>query len=104
MFSRNNLLRLPALLAIGLFAFSQTSLAEETIASPPNDASDETEMTKRALEQKGGSADQIPHDELARAAEIAKSVTANGERRADEESLTIAQVSTTPAPESTSPG
>ena len=37
-FSQNNLLLLPALLAVGLFAFSQTSLAEETIAPALFDA------------------------------------------------------------------
>jgi len=70
MFSRNNLRRLPAFLVVGLF--SQTSLAEDVAAA----------------------------DEFSQAAEIARAVTANGERHADEGSLTIAQVSTTHAPES----
>lgn len=68
MFSRNNRFRLPAVLVIGLFACSPTSPANETVAAP-------------------GSA-----DEVVRAAEIAKAVTANGERRADDQALTIAQV------------
>ena len=77
MFSRKNLFGLPAVLAIGIFALTQTSLA------------DETATTRTSVE----GAD--------RAAEIARSVTANGDRRASDEPLTIAQVSTEPAPEST---
>ncbi len=98
MFSRNNLFRLPALLAVGLFAFGQTSLAEETIASPAQtDASDETENDRKSSQKRKADVRRIdsPSAELA---EIANAVTANGERRASEESLTIAQVSTTPAP------
>src|SRR5687768_12033907 len=64
MFSRNNCFRLHAVVVIGLFACSQTSPANE-----PGIA-----------------------DEVSRAAEIAQTVTANGERRADDDSLTIAQV------------
>ena len=80
MFSRNNLFRLPAVLVLGLFTCSQTSLADEKAAAP------------------------VSSDEVVRAAEIAKSVTANGERRADDESLTIAQVTTTPSGGIHSPG
>ena len=65
----------PAVLVVGLFACSQTSLADETVAA------------------------LVSGDEGARAAEIARSVTANGERRAQDEPLTIAQVAARPAEE-----
>jgi iron complex outermembrane receptor protein len=109
MFSRNSLFRLSALLAIGFFAFSQTSLAEEPIVpalsavdNDPNDADDDNENVSH--ESKGAA--RMMHsstDEFARAAEIAKAVTANGERRAGDESLTIAQVTAEAAQESVFP-
>lgn len=79
MFSRNSVFHLPAVLVLGLFACSHTSLADESVAAP------------------------VSANEVVPAAEIAKSVTANGERRASDESLTIAQVTTPPAEESPLP-
>src|SRR5688572_25605681 len=64
MFSRSNHFRFHAIVVIGVFACSHTSPANEPVTV----------------------------DEVARAAEIARSVTANGERRAGDDSLTIAQV------------
>ena len=69
-------LRLQALLAVGLFASGLTAPAEE--------------ITPAGVES-------------ARAAEIAKGVTANGEQRPLDEPLTIAQVSAEPAQESPFP-
>jgi outer membrane receptor protein involved in Fe transport len=79
MFSRKNLFHLPAVLVVGLLACSETSLADENVAAP------------------------VSGDEGARATEIAQSVTANGERRGPDESLTIAQVTARPAEESNLP-
>ena len=75
MFSRNRPFQVVALLVAGLFAVSQSSLADETVST----------------------------NEIAPATEIAPAVTADGERLADAGSLTIAQISTTPAPESNTP-
>jgi Fe(3+) dicitrate transport protein len=92
MFSRNNLFRLPALLAIGLFAFSQTSLAEETIVpalsdvdndlddADAGDESDPSHVRRRAA----GS--RTTAHEFDRAPKMANAVTANGERLADSDS------------------
>ena len=78
MFSGNVRLRVPALVASGLFSlFTPTSPAEEIAPSPA--------------------------DERARAAEMADTVTANGERRTAEDPLIIAQVSSEPAQESPFP-
>ena len=89
MFSRNNLLRLPALLAIGLFAFGQTNLAEETVVPALSDAdndcddadcddNDPSHVRKAATGLKRAAA-----TEFARAAEVANAVTENGVRRAN---------------------
>ena len=85
MFSRNHLLRVPALLAIGLFAFSQTSLAEEPIALALSDVDndlDETDDDDNSDTRKRGAgfAGQRA-GEFVRAAEMAKAVTENGTRR-----------------------
>ena len=77
MFSRNLLIRHAALVAIGLWTFGQTSPAEEIAASPA--------------------------DERARVAEMANTVTANGERRTADDQLSIAQVSADAAQESPFP-
>ena len=77
MFSRKTLFGLPSVLALGIFVLPHTGLA------------DEASHTRASVE------------EIDQAAEIARSVTANGERRASDEPLIIAQVSTAPTPEST---
>src|SRR5262245_23950408 len=47
MLSRNNLLRLPALLAIGLFAFGQTTVAEENIVPALSDTDNDKDDTEK---------------------------------------------------------
>ncbi len=96
MFSRNNLLLLPALLTVGLFAFSQTTLAEEALVpalsdvdSDPDDADDDE--SDRSQRHKRSSAS--PSAAVVRAAE---SVTANGTLRANLDSeFTFAPVAET---------
>lgn len=103
MFSRNNLLLLPALLATGLFAFCQTGLAEETIipalsdvdndlADTDNDNDgDASHVRKRSCSRTHNSG-----EEFARAAEMANAVTADGTRRLDSAAaLTLAPVAQT---------
>jgi Fe(3+) dicitrate transport protein len=102
MFSRNNLLLLPALLTVGLFAFSQTTLAEECIAPALSDVDNDLDDTdgdgedsspthKRSRDAKRASA-----EESARAAEMATAVTENGTLRLDSGStLTFAPVAQT---------
>jgi hypothetical protein len=85
MFSRNYLLRLPALFAIGLFAFSQTGLAEEPVVAELSDGDnelDETDEDDNSETRKRGSRPAgARSDEFVRAAEVAKAVTENGTRR-----------------------
>ena len=105
-FLRDRLSRGPALLVIGLFAFSQTSPAEETVAPPAlADVSNDLDDSEDVSHERKGPArtTQTSAPEFARAAEIAQAVTANGERRAGEESLTIAQVTADAAQESNPP-
>ena len=95
MFSRNNLLRVPALLAIGLFALSQTILAEETTVPALSDVDN----------GRGGDASQTPKhvhatktalDEIARSATMVNAVRENGLRRLDSAAaLTLAPVAQT---------
>jgi Fe(3+) dicitrate transport protein len=107
MLSPNNLLRVPAaLLAIAVLAFSQTSLAEETIAPVLSDVdndlddadSDEGNATRT---RKRVRATKTAADEFAHAAAIANAVTANGARLADADSArTFAPVAQTTTAES----
>ena len=86
MFLRNHLLRVPALLAIGLFAFSQTSLAEETIVSATSDVDNDLDDADAGDE--GDSSDARKHSTGVTgtsahesAAEMANAVAENGTRR-----------------------
>ena len=87
MFSRNNLLLVPALLAIGLFAFSQTSLAEETIvpalSDVDNDLDDADGDGDLSHARKRSTGKTHSAEESARAAEMANAVTENGTLRLD---------------------
>jgi iron complex outermembrane receptor protein len=93
----NALLRLPALVAMGLFTFANTGLSDET-ASPDagaNEAAEETEQDKKNPSRKrknSASSTRSSTDERAQAATMANAVTADGERQADAESLTLAPV------------
>jgi len=88
MFSRNNLL-LPALLTVGLFAFSQTTLAEESVVPALSDVdndlddadSDEGDPSQSRKHSTG--VKRTPSTEFARAAEMANAVTENGTLRLD---------------------
>ena len=102
-FSRNNLLRVPALLAMGLFAFSQTSLAEETIVPALSDVDNDLDDAD-AEDGDGDASRKHKHvratrsaaDEFARAAEMANQITENGVLRPDSGSaLTFAPVAQT---------
>lgn len=99
MLFRDTLLRLPALLALGLFTFASTGLAEET-ASPeasPNEAVDETEQDKKSPSRKRKNAapsKRATTEEWTQAAELAYGVTANGARLTGDDPLTIAQART----------
>ncbi|HEX7517496.1 MAG TPA: TonB-dependent receptor plug domain-containing protein [Chthoniobacterales bacterium] len=105
MFSRNNLLLVPALLAIGLFAFSQTSLAEETIvpalSDVDNDLDDAGDGDLSGVRKRSTGLTRPPADEFDRAAEMANQVTENGALRLDSGSaLTFAPVAQTVTAES----
>jgi Fe(3+) dicitrate transport protein len=105
MFSRINLLGVPALLAIGLFTFGQTSLAEEALA--PDALSDvDNDIDDADTGDDEADASRTKHrrirvtksaaDEFNRAAELAKSVTENGTLRLESgASFTLAPVAQT---------
>ncbi len=100
MFSRNNLNLLPALLAAGLFAFCQTSLAEETITPPLSDVDNDLADTDKEddgdtsrVRKPSSRSSSNSTDEFNRAAEMANTVTENGTRRLESAgTLTLAPV------------
>ena len=102
MFSRISLLLLPRSLRAGLFAFSQTSLAEETtvqgLSDGDNDLGD-AEATPRAVlrgTHKHVRAAHTAADESTRSAEMVNVVREYGRRRLDSAAaLTLAPVSQT---------
>ena len=83
MFSRNNLLLLPALLAVGLFAFSQTSLAEETIVPALSDVDTDLDDADDGDGDASRTHKRVRAAQNARSAEMAKAVTENDAIRLD---------------------
>jgi Fe(3+) dicitrate transport protein len=86
MFSRNNLLLLPALLTVGLFAFAQASLAEEAVAPALSDFDndlDDTDAENGDRSQGHKKTKGSARTSYAQAAETAKTVTENGTLRLD---------------------
>lgn len=83
MFSRNNLLLLPAILTVGLFAFSQTTLAEEAIVPALSDVDNDLneadgDDSDRSQRPQRSTASSTTSNSVLSAAE---SVTANGTLR-----------------------
>jgi hypothetical protein len=93
MFSRNNLLLLPAFLAVGLFAFAQTSLAEETIVPALSDVDNDLDDADGSDgSDDGDDGDDGDHSKARKkdvgstptsAVEMAKAVTENGTLRVE---------------------
>jgi Fe(3+) dicitrate transport protein len=108
MFSRINLLLVPAFLAVGLFAFAQTSLAEETIVpalsdvdNDLNDAdgNDDSDLSKARKNDVASTRTRAA--ESVSATEMANAVTENGTLRAESASaLTLAPMAQTVTAES----
>jgi Fe(3+) dicitrate transport protein len=101
MFSRNNLL-LPALLTVGLFAFSQTTLAEEAIAPALSDVDNDLDEAdgddgdRSDARKRSTGVTRTPVTETAWATEMANAVTENGTLRLDSAStFTFAPVAET---------
>jgi Fe(3+) dicitrate transport protein len=102
MFSRNNLLLLPALLTVGFFAFSQTTLAEESMVpalsdvdNDLDDADGDDDDVSHGRKHSAG-VTRTPSTESTRAAEMANAVTENGTLRLDSGStFTFAPVAET---------
>ena len=99
MFSRNNLLLLPALLTVGLFAFSQTTLAEEAVVPALSDVDNDVDEADGDDSDPSHARKSVPRaartqaSESNWASEMANAVTANGTLRLDSaSSFTFAPV------------
>jgi Fe(3+) dicitrate transport protein len=82
MFSRNNLL-LPALLTLGLFAFSQTTLAEETVVPALSDVDNDLDDADDDDSDRSHERKRATTSSHASVLQAAESVTANGTLRLD---------------------
>jgi hypothetical protein len=86
MFSRNNLVLLPALLAAGFFAFSQTSLAEEATIQGLSDVDNDLDDADgdadghASRKHKHRRAAHTATNESARSAEVVNAVRENGKK------------------------
>jgi Fe(3+) dicitrate transport protein len=86
MSSRNNLLLLPALLAVGLFAFSQTTLAEESIVPALSDVDNDLDDADSDDGDRSQGHKRSTASSNASVLPAAESVTANGTLRLDSSS------------------